>query len=246
MKGQKHGRQKRFGMTLVELLLVTFIIAVLMALILPINPWRRREPGKMKARVETESIAVAVEAYESEYGCWPVANIATNEDVTFGINQAVIPNFKKVDETRLIATNSDLILVLMDFDLGINAGHKLNPKQIKFLNAKVVEDTNSSGVSVVDHQFRDPWGNPYIVTVDSTRDNQCSDFLYCQQKVSQNGSNRQMGFNGLFNPVETNGSGNHFYFHGKVMVWSAGPDKKFDLQTPAHIGVNKDNVLSWQ
>jgi hypothetical protein len=38
---------------------------------------------------------------------------------------------------------------------------------------------------------------------------------------------------------------NNFLFHGKVMVWSAGPDRKYDLN-PAKTGVNKDNILSWQ
>ena len=134
----------------------------------------------------------------------------------------------------------------MDLDLGVNAGHKLNPKKIKYLSARMVEGTNSPGVSAVDHQYRDPWGNPYIITLDSTRDNQCSDFLYCRQKVSQSERNSQIGFNDLFNPVETNGNGNHFYYRGKVIIWSAGPDKKFDLQKPANAGVNQDNVLSWQ
>jgi hypothetical protein len=35
-------------------------------------------------------------------------------------------------------------------------------------------------------------------------------------------------------------------YHGKVMVWSAGPDGKIDPLVPANTGVNKDNILSWQ
>ena len=44
----------------------------------------------------------------------------------------------------------------------------------------------------------------------------------------------------------------NFQLHGKVMVWSAGPDGKIDpTATPsglgsANYGANKDNVLSWQ
>jgi hypothetical protein len=39
-----------------------------------------------------------------------------------------------------------------------------------------------------------------------------------------------------------------FQFHGKVMVWSAGPDGKIDNTgtVKANAGFNKDNVLSWQ
>jgi hypothetical protein len=55
-----------------------------------------------------------------------------------------------------------------------------------------------------------------------------------------------MGFNGLFNP-DANGTSDNFLYHGKVMVWSAGPDRKIDLPPArADQGFNKDNVLSWQ
>lgn len=234
------------ALTLIELLLVVFIVGILAAMLLPVNPRHGQPVNIMKARTEMADLVTAIEAYDSEYHHLPLADSRTNEDVTCGISLIDIQSLKKVDSARLIATNSDLIIILMDFDLGVNAGHKWNPKAIKFLNAKMVEDTNSSGVSIIDHQYRDPWGNPYIISMDSTYDGQCGDFLYCQQIVSQFSSNSQIGLNGLFNPVETNGNGNHFYFHGKVMVWSAGPDKKFDQQTPAHTGANKDNVLSWQ
>ena len=51
------------------------------------------------------------------------------------------------------------------------------------------------------------------------------------------------GLNGLVSPGPP---GNNFQYHGKVMVWSAGPDGKIDFVKPANQGVNKDNVLSWQ
>jgi hypothetical protein len=38
----------------------------------------------------------------------------------------------------------------------------------------------------------------------------------------------------------------NFMFHGKVMVWSAGPDGQVDNGAKANAGLNKDNVLSWQ
>ena len=231
-------------MTLVELLVVVFVIAVLTAMLLPMNPHRGRGVNKVRTRVEMSGLVTAIEAYESEYQHLPLADSATTEDATYGISPNDIPDFKAIDGTRFIATNSDLVIALMDFDHGINAAHQLNPKAIKFLNARVVEDTHSSGVSAVDHQYRDPWGNPYIITIDLNHDGQCIDFLYCRQKVSQAAINSPIGFNGLFNPADTNGD--HFCVHGKVMIWSAGPDKKFDGQTPANAGVNKDNVLSWQ
>jgi hypothetical protein len=69
--------------------------------------------------------------------------------------------------------------------------------------------------------------------------------------VSQSQINSQTGYNGLFNP-DPNGNTDNFRYHGKVMVWSAGPDRKIDSAVlssglgSAKSGVNKDNILSWQ
>ena len=39
----------------------------------------------------------------------------------------------------------------------------------------------------------------------------------------------------------------NFLYHGKVMVWSAGPDRKIDHHMRRRTSaLNKDNILSWQ
>ena len=58
-------------------------------------------------------------------------------------------------------------------------------------------DTVSPGIG--HGVYRDPWGNPYIITMDLSYDDQCSDFLYSHQVVSQ--ISGQTGLNGLFNPT---------------------------------------------
>ena len=40
----------------------------------------------------------------------------------------------------------------------------------------------------------------------------------------------EQGYNGLFNPNNTAPNTDNFLYHGKVMVWSAGPDGKIDPQ----------------
>jgi hypothetical protein len=94
--------------------------------------------------------------------------------------------------------------------------------------------------------YRDPWGNPYIISMDLNYDEQCQDAIYCLNKVSgfnQNSANP--GLNGLVNPDTS--KNDNFLYHGKIMVWSAGPDGKIDpINLPANAGYNKDNVLSWQ
>jgi hypothetical protein len=135
----------------------------------------------------------------------------------------------------LIPTNSDLIVVLMDLDLGANAGHRLNPKQIKYLIARVADDANSSGVSMVDHQFRDCWGNPYIISLDANQDGLVRDGFYAHSNLFANHVPTSL--------TKTNGV---YELRGKVMVWSRGPDGKASMSVPANHGVNKDNVVSWE
>ena len=229
-------------MTLVEILVVVFIIVVLLGMIMPMS--HQGGPArKIKAKMEIADLTTAIQAYEQDYGVFPLADYSTNEDLTLGIDSSMVENFLPINGTRLIATNSDLIVALMDMDAGANSSHKLNPKKIRYLNAKLSGDTNSPGVGT-DYQYRDAWGKPYIISLDANQDGQCADYLYCRQKVSQTASNSQLGLNGLFNSTDTNG--NHFLLHQKVMVWSAGPDKKISAETPAHTGVNKDNILSWE
>jgi hypothetical protein len=152
-------------------------------------------------------------------------------------------------------SNAEVIAMLMDFtnfpgNPGLatsNPNHVKNPQQRPFLNAKMVSDPTMPGVGP-DLVYRDPWGTPYFITMDLNFDGQCNDAFYGQQNMSQQSGG--MGYYGLFNNIDSNGAGNHFQFHGSVMVWSAGPDKKINNGTgtgaPANQGANKDNVLNWQ
>ena len=128
----------------------------------------------------------------------------------------------------------------------INTNYQKNPQQTAFLNAHMSGDTVSPGVGT-DLVYRDPWGNPYVITMDLNYDEMCMDAFYSTKGVSQQSG--QTGYNGLVNSTDPGGAGNHFQFRGKVMVWSAGPDGKIDPGATAggpNVGVNKDNVLSWQ
>ncbi len=81
--------------------------------------------------------------------------------------------------------------------------------------------------------------------MDLNYDEQCQDAIYCLNLVSGfNQTSANPGLNGLVNPDTS--QNDNFRYHGKVMVWSAGPDGKSDPKMPANAGYNKDNVLSWQ
>ena len=85
--------------------------------------------------------------------------------------------------------------------------------------------------------FRDPWGNPYIITIDMNYDNKCRDGFYRKETVSKG------GLNGLYNKTS---NPDNWEANQPVMVWSMGPDGAVDFNQPANKAANKDNVLSWK
>ena len=135
-------------------------------------------------------------------------------------------------------SNAEIIGILMDFEKfpdgnnTANIGHAKNPQKQVFLNAKMVGDTASPGVGK-DGVFRDPWGNPYIISIDMNYDNKCRDGYY-----------RSTAFGDRVGLIKT---GNNWEASQPVMVWSFGPDGTVEtISNPtANKGFNKDNVLSW-
>jgi prepilin-type N-terminal cleavage/methylation domain-containing protein len=149
--------------------------------------------------------------------------------------------------------NAEVMAILMDMEYypngapTINKGHVKNPQGTKFLDAAIVSGPVNAvagppGVGQ-DGVFRDPWGNPYIISFDLNYDDKCRDDFYCN-KVSIDSANASsnIGLNGLIK----NASG-LYEANSSVMVWSAGPDQMIDTSaSSANTGANKDNVISWR
>ncbi len=247
-------RRHRAGFTLVELLVVIAIIGILAGMLLPALAAAKRAAQKAKAKLEAQAIVTAVEGYDSAYGRFPTAQ-NPNSDFTYGgsLLASYIPPLVSANTTN----NSEVVAILMDMTnypgggATVNTNHVKNPQQTKFLNAALSgydpasNDPQPPGGVDITGVYRDPWGNPYVITMDLNYDDQCKDAIYSLTSVSR--QNNATGYFGLVDPTDSTGADNNFEYHGKVMVWSAGPDKKIDLLPASGTGAaaNKDNVLSW-
>jgi prepilin-type N-terminal cleavage/methylation domain-containing protein len=266
MKTSSHtSNSNRHGFTLIELLVVIAIIAILAGLLLPVIAKAKEKAKITKARTEIQHIEAGISQYYSDYSRYPISKPARNSvgtnDFTFGTyyrddsgNQYILLNPKGV-ALPVIANgfgsppyencNAEIMSALLDLERfrsgmpTMNLGHALNPKKLgPYLDAKQASDRKSPGIGE-DGVYRDPWGTPYIVTLDMNGDNKCRDALYRRQIVS--GMTGDKGWNGLYRSAP----GDNFEANKPVMVWSLGPDGLANPGLSATVAPNKDNILSW-
>ncbi len=172
--------------------------------------------------------------------------------------------------------NSEIMSVLLDEtsfhtpggNPTVNARHQLNPKMQAFSRAPRTVSNNSAPPGVgKDLVYRDPWGNPYIITLDLDNNGVCTDAMYRMAHVTEQfapANNSAEGRDDLLRvippppktfqvpPTIHPGDRHGFYINGPVAVWSFGPDGRANYNwdnAPTHKaekGDNEDNILSWR
>jgi len=234
-RNQKPITQFQHGaFTLMELLVVIAIIAILAGILILVVGRAKTKAKVAAARVEMAGLELAIKSYHNDYSRWPypsdpVAN--SFGDLTFGYSE------DPSDASGSFRDNSLLMRILMAED------PTRNPKKNIYIEPKesLLEDIDNRsgfpGVSI-SGRYHDPFGNPYIVSLDYNGDGNCTDAFYGQPGVTGNAS---IGL--VESDLEYVLKGKA---KGKVMIWTFGPDKESSSGEGAMDGDNADNILSWR
>ena len=256
-------KENKRGFTLIELLVVISIIGILAGMLLPALSKVKVKGQIAKAQTEIKGIENAIKQYHATYSRYPTSQRVRKDGVsnlnpdytygTFGTSQPMTPGYttKNGKTTTILqpapnqqvqTNNSEVMGILMNVK-DWNARGRGNPENVQsqvFLDVKFTDSNTSAGVGR-DGVYRDPWGSPYIITLDLDYSNTARDAFYRGDAVSADPGAPTRGLNGLF----SNGR-DAFEARTPVMVWSLGPDRQADQNQKANQGVNKDNILSWQ
>jgi len=152
--------QKKRGFTLIELLIVISIIAVLAAMAFPVSNKVILAAKKAQCNQEIGNIMTSLKAYQMEYGHLPINGTSDVDELSLSGGGGT--------------AGTDLMLCLMGIDdnpnpSGLTQGTYTNPKQMPFYEPKYTQDIRA-GWNQNDGALYDPFGNAYVVSLDTDFD----------------------------------------------------------------------------
>jgi len=197
----------RSGLTLIEVLVVVFIVVILIGLLIPAGPVSKNAAKKAQAKNDLTQLDTATKEFYTENGYYPIdRSVSRKVDAIYGY-----PGWNH--------HNSELVNVLRadGTDTGPNFGDWLNPHKVVYLDVPDIKDPanprsglgtgkeiNSYGVTTAGEWY-DPYGAPYIVIIDANGDGVCDlgQFFYTDVESphvgvagASFGKDRRIGNNG--------------------------------------------------
>jgi prepilin-type N-terminal cleavage/methylation domain-containing protein len=164
------------------------------------------------------------------YGTFVKGTASPMEGQIIVSTSVITPTFVNVDTpgSHYQNVNSEVISILTDaayYPETSVTRHTYNSRQLPLFTARAAADTNSPGIDT-NSILRDPWGLPYMVTLDLNYDGKCTDAAIWA---------RLMG--------TTN-----FSVSGSSMIWSFGSVKHVDNSTAGNFNNanNKHLLTSWK
>ena len=218
--------------TLIEMLVVTLIIAALATLTMTGASTVFDRARKTQAKNDETQIVTAVNAYYTEYGKYPMADARQGTDTLYGKSGTAPGNEDLFNVLRAISKNPD------GTDT-VDVNDTLNPRKIIFFSGKdggarprsafaTAATTDTQGNPINIGAFADPYGNAYMVAIDGSYDGATVDSLPYTDVTYATGNTVRIGCfaesfgkDGVQGRKQSNGTG----------------DKKYS---------GSDDVLSWQ
>ena len=225
--------------TLVEMLVVVAIIAILIGILIPVVGRAKTKAKVATAKVEMAGLEMAIKSYKTDYNRWPLPKKPqTGKWVNLGDDFTYLSGLANV-----CPNNEALMEILMAKDGTFNIRHGRNPKKNRYIEPNESGEVDGFPGLSKSGKYHDPFGNPYIVSLDLSGDGYCADSAYLEPSVSASSAG---GLVGLVNYKTVKPANPDIYvYRGEVMIWSLGPDKTGG-NVPALDGPNNDNILSWR
>ncbi len=179
----------KLAFTLIELITVIAIISILMALLFPAIAGAKESARRAKAQTVVKDIVNACKNYSNDYGKYPPipdakedSSSGSGKDKTTTSYYAYGPKTTAGTQTGdkvFKVDNGELFNVLRAIDTGLNATHKYNKRQQKYIEQPKANDTKNPREGFCDGKdfdtkvtgwLMDPWGTEYAIVLDADGD----------------------------------------------------------------------------